>query len=380
MEDYKFEKLVTSYNWARFILLLLLLSFLFAATVKAQTTDERLDALENEISRLRLQQEYLLKIHGILRGKYEYQPEIEKGRFEVRNARLSATGKQDRSSEYKLEIDLCDESAIKMKDAWVRLMPLKNLRLTLGQQRMSFSIDAHRNPSAQYFANRSFIAKQVGDMRDVGFQVGYDIVSPAGSRLVTLEAGIFNGSNLDNQKDAWFSTPGYTARLIFQPVTSFTFVPSIQHQHIAERKASYTSFDFGTFHESKGWHIEAEFLHKKYKDKVFDNCNAVDAMIIKRHDISNEKKYLKAVSWLLRYDWMQDHSSGKSGFSDEGTSSRLMITDYERHRMTLGTTLSLRNQPIPTDIRLNYEKYWYPHGGVKESEQDKLVVELMIKF
>lgn len=32
---------------------------------------------------------------------------------------------------------------------------------------MSFSIDAHRNPSAQYFANRSFIAKQVGDMRDV---------------------------------------------------------------------------------------------------------------------------------------------------------------------------------------------------------------------
>lgn len=57
-----------------------------------------------------------------------------------------------------------------------------------------------------------------------------------------------------------------------------------------------------------------------------------------------------------------------------------MLTDAERHRMTLGTTFSIRNPYFPTDLRINYEKYWYPHGGAKESEQDKVVCEIMIRF
>lgn len=48
--------------------------------------------------------------------------------------------------------------------------------------------------------------------------------------------------------------------------------------------------------------------------------------------------------------------------------------------MTLGVTLAVRNRYFPTDIRFNYEKYWYPHGGAKESGRDKLVCEVMIKF
>lgn len=62
-------------------------------------------------------------IHGILRGKYEYQPDLDASRFEVRNARLSAEGSLPYRSSYKLEVDLCDESSIKMKDAWVRVNP-----------------------------------------------------------------------------------------------------------------------------------------------------------------------------------------------------------------------------------------------------------------
>ena len=55
--------------------------------------------------------------------------------------------------------------------------------------------------------------------------------------------------------------------------------------------------------------------------------------------------------------------------------------DSQRHRLTAGLTFTVRNKFFPTDIRLNYEKYWYPHAGTpKESEQDKLVAELMIRF
>ena len=101
-------------------------------------------------------------IHGTIRGKYEYQPDDHAGRFEVRNARFSVEGKVARAVAYKAEIDLSEEGQIKMLDAYTRLTPLDGFQLTIGQMRVPFTIDAHRSPHQQYFANRSFIAKQVG--------------------------------------------------------------------------------------------------------------------------------------------------------------------------------------------------------------------------
>lgn len=331
------------------------------------------------------QTNYLPQIHGILRGKYEYQPDLDASRFEVRNARLSVDGNLPFRSSYKLEVDLCDESAIKMKDAWVRVNPVNTLRITLGQQRMPFSIDAHRNPSAQYFANRSFIAKQVGDMRDVGAAVGYDVVNADKRKVLSLDAGIYNGSNLDNQKTAWFSSPAYSARIQYFPVKGVALIPSIQHQLIAGREASYTSLDFGAYYEKNGLHLETEYLRKFYAKDAFEDCNAIDAMAIYKQNLKSETSYIQSISYLLRYDYMDNHSDGKKGWTSlapsQGEEKRLVQSDAQRHRLTAGLTFSVRNPYFPTDIRLNYEKYWYPNGGMpKESEQDKLVAELMIKF
>lgn len=317
------------------------------------------------------------KIHGILRGKFEYQPEMKAGRFEVRNARLSAEGKLPLSSSYKLEVDLCDETSIKMKDAWVRVNPISSLRITLGQQRMPFSIDAHRNPSEQHFANRSFIAKQVGDMRDVGAAIGYDIINKDNRKVLSIDGGLYNGSNLDNQKTAWFTSPAYSARIQYFPIKGLAIIPSVQHQLIMNREASYTSLDLGAYYEQNGLHIEAEYLRKRYEHDAFSACNALNSMAIYKQNLkqpasetsTNSKFRIQAISYLLRYDYMDDHIDAKGGF------------DAERHRLTAGMTFHVFNTSFPTDIRLNYEKYWYPHGGVpKESEQDKLVAELMIRF
>ena len=113
------------------------------------------------------------QVHGTLRGKYEYQPEDKKGRFEVRTARVSFDGNVSPVVSYKAEIDLCDEGKIKMLDAYTRIKPFDGFQFTIGQERVPFTIDAHRSPHQQYFANRSFIAKQVGNVRDVGAEVGY---------------------------------------------------------------------------------------------------------------------------------------------------------------------------------------------------------------
>lgn len=358
-----------------------MLAFLgFCVTgIRAQelSVEERLAQLEQKLDEQTEKQKHVSLIHGILRGKYEYEHSLDASRFEVRNARLSVDGVLSLKSSYKLEVDLCDESQIKMKDAWVRVNPWKTFRATIGQQRMPFSIDAHRNPSAQYFANRSFIAKQVGDMRDVGFQLGYDFMNAIGRKVLSVDVGLFNGSNLDNQKTAWFSSPCYSARVQYYPIKRLAVMPSIQHQQIADRQASYTSIDFGAYYEFFGFHIEAEFLRKLYAHDAFNNCNAIDAMTMYKMPI--KKGYLNGISYLLRYDYMDNHSDGKKGFVIGTT--RLQQSDAERHRLTAGLTFHVANKYFPTDIRLNYEKYWYPHGGTpKESEQDKLVAELMIRF
>ena len=381
MTTQKARKIQTLYTWMRILLLVLFLTFLYAASAHAQGSSVSPRGMEERLTQLEKMMQgktskFMPGLHGILRGKFEYEPDLNAGRFEVRNARLSVVGKLPLCSEYKMEIDLCDEGEMKMKDAWARVTPWKTLRLSLGQQRMPFSIDAHRNPSAQFFANRSFIAKQVGDMRDVGFLAGFDFTDRKQRKVASLDAGIFNGSNLNNQKSAWFTSPGYSARLQYYPVPGLSLVPSVQHQQIADRQASYTSLDMGVSFQRKGWLVEAEFLHKFYAKDVFHDCNALNTMLGYDQFLKKEKSLVESIGYLARYDYMQDHSSGNSGMAG----SLLKLTDAERHRLTLGVTFALRNPYFPTHLRLNYEKYWYPHGGAKESEQDKLVCELMIKF
>lgn len=59
---------------------------------------------------------------------------------------------------------------------------------------------------------------------------------------------------------------------------------------------------------------------------------------------------------------------------------RLVLTDSERKRLTGGITLSLQ-RPFISDIRINYEKYFYPDNAlIHVSEQDKFVIEFMTRF
>lgn len=131
--------------------------------------------------------DYTPHIHGTVRAKWEYQPEENLNRFEMRNARVSIDGQLLPVVSYKAEIDLSDEGVIKMLDAYTRLRLSRTANFTIGQMRVPFTIDAHRSPHQQYFANRSFIAKQVGNVRDVGLTLGYRFRA---GFPVTLEGGL----------------------------------------------------------------------------------------------------------------------------------------------------------------------------------------------
>lgn len=313
-------------------------------------------------------------IHGTLRGKYEYQTQENKGRFEVRTARVSIDGSLTQYVDYKAEIDLCDEGQIKMLDAYTRIKPFAGFMFTIGQERVPFTIDAHRSPDKQYFANRSFIAKQVGNVRDVGAEVAYRFHAGI---PINIRAGIFNGSGLTNQKDFWTNNINYSAKAeLFIPGG---FNVTLSAQKIKPDNVGIYMYDAGAYYHRKGWHLEGEYLYKTYADNAFKDVHAIDAFA--SYDIPVKSKMLCKVSPLIRYDFMTDHSDGKrylDGSADK--SGSLIINDYQRHRLTGGVTLSL-NKPFILDIRINYEKYFYRDNSLaKPSEKDKIVIEFMTHF
>ncbi len=347
--------------------LLILLVSLLTVNIQAQNTRTNEDGKRIDKKKLE-KKDYIPEIHGTLRAKYEYQPQMGAGRFEVRNARVSITGNVLPIVAYKAEIDLSDEGSIKMLDAYARIFPVKGLTVTAGQMRVPFTIDAHRSPHQQFFANRSFIAKQVGNVRDVGLTLGYKLPIEL---PFNIEAGIYNGSGLTNQK-VWHKEVNYSAKAQIYPVEGWNMTFSVQG--IQPEEVWMRSYDFGTYYEVGRIHIEGEYLYKQYSHNAFKDVHAVNSFV--NYDLPLKKAFTK-MSFLMRYDMMTDQSDAKTTDEESGA---LITTDYKRHRLTGGITLSL-SKAFSTDLRLNYEKYFYPEGSIaKESEQDKIVVELMVRF
>ena len=348
-------------------LLLLTVALMAATTLFAQSAGNDEDG--KKIDKERLEgKDYLPKVNGTLRAKYEYQTGMQAGRFEMRNARVSLTGNVLPIVAYKAEIDLSDEGQIKMLDAYARIFPVKGLTITAGQMRVPFTIDAHRSPHQQYFANRSFIAKQVGNVRDVGLTLGYELPT---ALPIKLEGGLYNGTGLTNQK-VWHKEVNYSAKAVILPTEGLNVTLSVQG--IQPEEVWMRSYDIGAYYEVGRFHIEGEYLYKQYSHHAFKDVHAADAFINYDHPL---KKVFQKMSFLVRYDMMTDQSDAKT--RDEATDA-LIITDYKRHRLTGGITFSL-SKAFRTDIRLNYEKYFYPEGCIaKESEQDKVVLELMVRF
>lgn len=312
---------------------------------------------------------FLPEVHGTVRTKYEYEPEIDAGRFEVRNCRVSIEGNVIPMIAYKAEIDLSDEGKIRMLDAYARLFPVEGMRVTVGQMRVPFTIDAHRSPHLQFFANRSFIAKQVGDVRDVGATAGYSF--KLFQNPTTIEAGVFNGSGLTNQKHYWTKSFNYSAKASTLIANQLNITLSFQRSR--PDSVGISMWNAGAYWQTERWHIEGEYLHKHYSGNAFTDVNAFNVFASYRIPV---RKVLSGISFLGRYDYMDDHSNGIAG-----ADGKLELNDHQRHRATGGVTLHFGKKKLNADMRLNYEKYFYRSGvtpGI--SDQDKVVVELMCHF
>lgn len=341
-------------------------------------------------------QEYKPSVHGTIRGKYERQfsssdnhdedaATTDAQRFEVRNARISVDGKLSDLVSYKAEIDLCDEGTVKMLDAYGRVRLSSHLDVQIGQYRVPFTIDAHRSPHQQYFANRSFIAKQVGSIRDVGISATYTLPRNAEGWGNILQGGLFNGSGLTGQKDYWTSAVNFSLKEQLLMPQGWLLEASMQK--VKPDGVTIMMYDGALQWHNRNWMCEAEYVYKNYAHDAFEGVNAVDAFVCYDQWLSYlhpENHLLQKISYLARFDYMGNNSDGfhyLDGSKSSAAGAALKITDAARKRITAGFTLSLGQKAFTADLRLNYEKYFYDEGAkIKPSEHDKVVAELMVRF
>lgn len=230
--------------------------------------------------------DYLPEIHGTIRGKYEFQTETNESRFEVRNARFSVSGNVHPIVAYKAEIDLSDEGSIKMLDAYARVFPVKDLNFTIGQMRVPFTIDAHRSPHQQYFANRSFNS-QAGWAMCV-MSASPVVIHKKKVFLLILEGGLFNGSGLTNQKE-WHKTLNYSIKAQLLPNKNWNL--TLSTQMIKPEHTRINMYDAGIYYQNNRFHIEAEYLYKMYGHEAFKDVHAVNSFV--NYDLPLKKVFNK---------------------------------------------------------------------------------------
>jgi len=167
---------------------LLLLSTISVTTIHTQAADQA-DTQEKSF-------DYIPKVHGTVRTRYEMATEDVMSRFQVRTARIAVSGNVAPFIDYFMQTDFNDRGSYTFLDAWGRVAITNDIRISMGQMRIPFSVDASRSPHQYYFANHSTVGKLVGQQRGVGGKIA---VALPGTGL-TAEAGVFNTHSITRHK------------------------------------------------------------------------------------------------------------------------------------------------------------------------------------
>lgn len=348
--------------------LLLFLTGTWPATA-AEPTDSTATAVTNgqAVKEPSAANSYLPQIHGVVRGRWEMATESGESRFQVRNARVQVSGDVGPVFKYFIQTDFCDRGMIKILDAWGAAAIQPWLSVRIGQFRMPFGMDSFRGPGGYLFGNRSFIGKQMCNVRAVGGQLMFTLPKiPA-----TLNAGIFNPTSIaDHEK--WVKTYAYSAKLTYTlgPAKLITGFQSIEPDSVRTNL-----WNIGASYKVGRLTFEAEFMNKHYTHKSHKATKGWLATA--NYDLPLSKGVFDMISFQGRYDGMTAHSTAIRNAEGELTTNH-----PRRQRATVGSTLSYKGpKSIAAKIRLNYEKYFYPSDVKYEpADGDKLLLELVLSF
>ncbi|MEI8048816.1 MAG: porin [Bacteroidota bacterium] len=327
------------------LLFILLLTSASVINVSAQTPDQP------------AQNTYLPKIDGSLKTKFEYDLANKKMRFEVRNARFGAKGNINKYFGYRVEVDLSDEGKIKMLDAYVKVTPVENLDVYLGQRKVPFGTDYLRNPVENLFANRSFVAKYVNnELRDIGLVVNYQF-----KFHIPFDFWVAAMNGTGNNNPQWIDKPNYAARLIIEPLKNFRLVGNF-YQATTLLEKDMTMYGGEMRYQTSKILIETEFLKRHYSDTSSLVHDQFGFYIHSYYNFFTGAEMVQVISPTLRWDFM-----GKAE----------QVTELTADRITAGVNFGFEPKQFKAEIRLNYEKYL---KKALRDHFDKFTVEFIAKF
>jgi hypothetical protein len=327
---------------ALFIFLVISISFI---TGFAQTTDQP------------TQNTYLPKIEGSLKTKFEYDLESNKSRFEVRNARFGARGNINNYFGYRVEVDLSDEGEIKMLDAYVKVTPVENLDVYLGQRKVPFGTDYLRNPVENIFANRSFVAKYTNDgLRDIGCAVNYRF-----KFHIPFDVWIAAMNGTGNNNPQWISRPNYSARLTFEPLKNIRLVGNF-YQGSTLLEKELTMYGGEIRYQTEKLLIESEYIHRHFTDTTSAELDQYGFYLHSYYNFYTGAKMIQMISPVVRWDFIGRETANTGKLAE---------------RITAGVNFGFDPKPFKAEIRLNYEKYLKKYFI---THFDKFTIEFIAKF
>ena len=303
------------------------------------------------------QNNYLPKIDGSLKTKFEYNLAGKKMRFEVRNARFGAKGNINKYFGYRVEVDLSDEGKIKMLDAYVKVTPIENLDVYLGQRKVPFGTDYLRNPVENLFANRSFVAKYVNnELRDIGLVINYQF-----KLHIPFDFWVATMNGTGNNNPQWIDKPNYAARLIIEPLKNFRLVGNY-YQATTLLEKDMTMYGGEMRYQTSKIFVETEFLKRHYSDTTSLVHDQFGFYVHSYYNFFTNAKMVQIISPTLRWDFM-----GKAE----------QVAELTANRITAGVNFGFEPKQFKAEIRLNYEKYF---KKALPDHFDKFTVEFIAKF
>ncbi|MDE5608678.1 MAG: OprO/OprP family phosphate-selective porin [Muribaculaceae bacterium] len=309
---------------------------------------------------------YLPRVRGAVRARWENDFDISRSRFQLRNARIMLDGQIAPTIDYFLQADLCDCGTMKFLDGWARIEIFKGFKIQAGQFRVPFGVDPFRAPGNYIFSNRSFIGKQVCNIRAVGGKLMYSLPRVP----LTFEGGLFNPTSIFDQM-GWVGSYAYAGRAIFKPGNWHMEVGILSMRPAGVR---VNLFDAACGWFSSRWDVAAEYMFEHYTN---DSHRPTHAYVLwGDYKLPVKVGVFNQLSFQGRFDGMTAHSNAKN--IDEG---RLPTDDPSRNRVTVGATLSYMRGNLGLDIRADYEKYFYHSGTeIPAGAGDRLVIELVFRF
>lgn len=309
---------------------------------------------------------YVPQVHGTVRSRWELDTRSGDSRFRVRNARLSIGGYIAPSIDYFVQAEFNDEDHLMLLDAYGRFRIVKGLTIQGGQFRMPFGVESFRAPNNYFFANRSFMGKQMMNYRALGAKVVYAIPSTP----LTLEAGAFNTISL-HKGSAYSHQMAGAAKAVIALPEGFKLTggwasikPAVTRSNLANVCLEW---------QNKNVYAAAEYMYQHYCHDTYKDAHSYVAFV----DWHKDVKWGVFNRWSIqgRFDGMTDQyqlTTNKSNPADGET------FNFKRNRATIGTTVTYTYKALHADVRLNYEKYFDWKGG--NAVSDCFVTELVVRF